>query len=72
MVIIYIGGRKVTKEEIEQQWQNSLKEFLSFHRSKVTDMTEEEEKKYVEKNKVNEELVKLQRKFQTMYRNTQR
>ena len=35
-------------------------------------MTEEEEKKYVEKNKVNEELVKLQRKFQTMYRNTQR
>lgn len=35
-------------------------------------MTEEEEKKYVEKNKVNEELVKLQRKFQAMYRNTQR
>ncbi len=62
----------MTKEEIEQQWQKSLKEFLSFHRGKVIDMTEEEEKKYVEENKVNEKLIKLQRKFQAMYRNTQR
>ncbi len=72
ITIFLIGGGKMTKDEIEQQWQKSLKEFLTYHREKVRDMTQEEEKKYVKENKVNEKLQQLQKSFQKMYKDTQK
>lgn len=58
----------MTRDEIEKEWQDKLKEFLDYHSKKMKDMTEEEENKYVKENKVNEKLQQLQKDFQEKYK----
>lgn len=62
-----IRGGKMTKEEIEKEWQKELKKFIDYHSDKMKNMTEEEENKYIKENKVNEKLQQLQQDFRKKY-----
>lgn len=53
----------MTKGEIEKEWQEDLKKFVSYHSEKNEGMTEEEEKKYIKENKDNKKIKELQEKY---------
>ncbi len=57
----------MTKEEIEKEWKIELNNFINFHSKKVKGMSPEEEKKYVEENKINEKIAEMYHKFKERY-----
>ena len=67
IIIFHIGDGRMTKEEIEKEWQKELKKFVDYHSKKIKGMTEEEENKYIKENKVNEKLQQLQQDFRKKY-----
>lgn len=66
-IIFHIGDGRMTKEEIEKEWQKELKKFVDYHSKKIEGMTEKEESEYVKENKVNEKLYQLQQDFIKKY-----
>ena len=66
-IIFRIGDGRMSKEEIEKEWQKELKKFVDYHSKKIEGMTEEEENKYIKENKVNEKLQQLQQDFRKKY-----
>lgn len=66
-IIFHIGDGRMTKEEIEKEWQKELKKFVDYHSKKIEGMTEEEENKYIKENRVNEKLQQLQQDFRKKY-----
>lgn len=65
-IIFHIGDERMTKEEIEKEWQKELKKFVDYHSKKIEGMTEEENK-YIKENRVNKKLQQLQQDFRKKY-----
>lgn len=68
-IIFRIKGGKMTKEQIEQEWQKELSKFLEYHSKKMKNMSEEESNKYIKENKVNEKLQDLQNQYKELLKN---
>ena len=51
------------KEKLEHEWEQELKQLIDYHSEKIKNMTQEEEWKYLRKNKVDEEIIKLKNKY---------
>lgn len=52
------------RDEIQKEFEKELKKIVDFHSEKIKNMTQPEEWEYVKKNKVNEQIKKLQEKYQ--------
>ena len=67
-MIFYIRGGRMSKEELEHEWEQELKQLIDYHNEKIKNMTQEEEWKYLKENKVDEEIIKLKNKYCEKYK----